>query len=68
MSTQTGEAAAALRSVLLKRTSRRGVATRRDPIHFGTGGIRKETKSVLWGKVRALYDGNSEGKDGTTTV
>ena len=53
---------------MLKRTSRRGVATRRDPIHFGTGGVRKETKSVLWGKVRAVYDGNSEGKDGTTTV
>ena len=45
-----------------------GVATRRDPIPFETGDESKEPKSIRWGKVWAVEDGNSEGKDGILKV
>ena len=44
------------------------LATRRDPITFETGDERKDPKSIRWGKVQAVEDGNSEVNDVTTAV
>ena len=44
------------------------MATRRNPIPFETGDKRKDPKSIRWGKVWAVEDGNSEGKDGILKV
>ena len=49
-------------------TSCRGVATRRDTVPFEAGDKRKEPKSIQWGKVQEVEDGDSEGKDLTVTV
>ena len=45
-----------------------GVATRRYPIPFETEYKRKDPKNIQLGEVRSVEDGNSEGKDRTSTV
>ena len=42
-----------------KRTSRCGVATRRDPITFETEEESKDPKSIRWEEARAGEEGNS---------
>ena len=50
-----------------ERTFRRGVAIRRYPITFDTGGGRRWPKRIRWEKVRAAEDSKSEEKYGNTT-
>ena len=40
----------------------------RDYITFDAGHERKDPKIILWVKVWAIYDSNSEGNYGNTTV
>ena len=49
------------------RTYHYGVATRRDHIYVETGGEIKELKSISWGKVWTVENGNSDVKDVTGT-
>ena len=43
-----GQSIGSFESSVTKRTPTRDVATRRDPIPFGTGDERKDPKSICW--------------------